>query len=113
MTWWIDKFGRLYQGDCISGDREATEAEVDSKERKTIFVVTMRQARLALLHEGLLQSADQAIAAMSGVEGETARIEWGYAGTVERSSPLVGAIGQLLGLDDAALDDLFALAARL
>lgn len=75
--------------------------------------VTMRQARLALLHEGLLNSADQAIAAMSGVEGETARIEWGYAGTVERSSPLVSAIGQLLGLNDAALDGLFALAAGL
>lgn len=76
-------------------------------------VVSMRQARLALLGAGLLAQVDAAIASMPGVEGEAARIEWEYATEVRRDSALVSAIGRLLGLDDAALDELFAQAAKL
>ena len=75
--------------------------------------VTMRQARLALLGAGLLQSVDAAVAAMPGVGGDAARIEWEYALSVERGSPLVAGLSASLGLTDAQLDALFTTAAGL
>ena len=71
--------------------------------------VTMRQARLALLAAGRLDDVDAAVASAP----RAVQIEWEYATTVERASPLVAAIGAGLSMDDAALDDLFAGAARL
>ena len=75
--------------------------------------VTMRQARLALLSAGLLAAVNAAIAAMPGVAGEAARIEWEYAQTVERDSPLVAGLTAALNLTQTQIDDLFALAATL
>jgi hypothetical protein len=71
--------------------------------------VTMRQARLALLAAGLLDDVDAAVASAS----RAVQIEWEFSGTVERASPLVAAIAAGLSMDDAALDALFAEAARL
>ena len=71
--------------------------------------VTMRQARLALLAGGYLQQVQQAMENA----GDAAKIEWEYAATVERESPIVAAMAQALGLDDAALDTLFTQAAGL
>jgi hypothetical protein len=73
-------------------------------------VVTMRQARLALLGAGVLDTADAAISAMTGIEGQAARIEWEYAHEIRRDSPLVTAMSAMLGLDAAALDALFVAA---
>ena len=78
-----------------------------------ITSVTMRQARLALLAANMLTAVNTAIAAMTGTEGEAARIEWEYAAEVRRDSALVQALTPALGLDDAALDDLFTAAAAL
>ena len=75
--------------------------------------VTMRQARLALLGVGLLQSVSDAVAAMPGIEGDAARIEWEYAQDVQRSNPFVAQLGAALGLDDAEIDALFVEAAKL
>lgn len=75
--------------------------------------VTMRQARLVLLANGFLADVNAAIQAMEGTEGEAARIEWEYAATVNRNSPLISAMGTILGLDDAALDTLFIAAAAI
>ena len=75
--------------------------------------VTMRQARLALLGAGLLASVDAAINSLPSPQKEAARIEWEYAAEVQRSSGLVPMMGTALGLDDAALDDLFIEAAAL
>lgn len=75
--------------------------------------VTMRQARLALLQAGLLGAVNQAVAAMPGVEGEAARIEWEFSTTVERHRPLVQSLVGALNLTETQLDDLFALAATL
>lgn len=71
-------------------------------------VVTMRQARLALLGAGLLAQVNAAITAMQGAEGDAARIEWEYAQEVSRDSPLVAALAGELGLTEGQLDDLFA-----
>lgn len=71
--------------------------------------VTMRQARLALLSIGMLQSVKEMVAGMP----ERAQIEWESAGTVERDSALVEALAPALGLSDAQLDELFITAATL
>ena len=76
-------------------------------------VVTMRQARLALLQAGLLQRAEEAIASMAGIDGDVARIEWQYASQVRREQPLVQQLATVLGLDRSALDELFTKAAAL
>lgn len=75
--------------------------------------VTMRQARLALLQNGMLTQVNDAVAAMPGAQGDAARIEWEFSSTVERHWPLVQALGAALGLTEAQLDDLFRLAATL
>jgi hypothetical protein len=75
--------------------------------------VTMRQARLALLGAGKLAMVDAAIDSLDSPEKETARIEWDYSSSVVRSRPLVVLLGQALGLDEDALDQLFITAAGL
>lgn len=76
-------------------------------------VVTMRQARLALLQAGLLAQVNTAVASMPGAAGDTARIEWEFSSTVERNRPLVQSLIGALGLTESQLDDLFRLAATL
>ncbi len=76
-------------------------------------VVTMRQARLALLGAGLLAQVNTAVANMPGAEGDAARIEWEYAQEVRRDSPLVAALSVALGLTDETLDNLYKIAAGL
>ena len=75
--------------------------------------VTMRQARLALLAAGKLSLVDPAIESLDSPEKDTARIEWDYSSKVERGRPLVAMLGEKLGLDDTALDQLFVTAAGL
>lgn len=76
-------------------------------------VVTMRQARLALLGAGLLAQVNTAVANMPGAEGDAARIEWEYAQEVRRDSPLVAALSAAFGWTSAQLDDLFTEGAKL
>lgn len=71
--------------------------------------VSMRQARLALLGAGLLDTVDVAIAQAGGA----AKIEWEYATEVRRDAPLVTQMGQMLNMDSAALDALFVQAVTL
>ena len=75
----------------------------------TPLVVTMRQARLALLRAGLLASVDAAVAARS----DAARIEWEYAAIVDRNSPLVASLSAALAMTQAQLDSLFTEASKL
>lgn len=72
--------------------------------------VTARQARLALLHIDALEEVAEAIEALPSPQRERARIEWEFAGTIERSSPLVAQLGAALALD---IDALFVAAAAL
>jgi len=76
-------------------------------------VVTMRQARLALLQNGMLTQVNTAVANMSGAAGDAARIEWEFSSTVERNRPLVQSLIGVLGLTESQLDDLFRQAATL
>lgn len=76
-------------------------------------VVTMRQARLALLQSGMLTQVNTSVANMPGAAGDAARIEWEFSSTVERNRPLVQSLIGAPGLTESQLDDLFRLAATL
>ena len=73
-------------------------------------VVTMRQARLALLQSGLLQTIQDAIA--NGTD-EAMKIEWEYATEVKRDWDSLVTLTTALGITDLQLDDLFQLASTL
>lgn len=96
-----------------------TKTQVDKRLAKAAQLsqipvsVTMRQARLALHADGLLQSVEGAIDAMPEPSRTTARIEWDYASRVERSSQFVAILGAAIGLDDAQMDELFMAASIL
>lgn len=72
-------------------------------------MVTMRQAKLALLQQGLLASVDSAI----NQAGDAAKIEWQHATEVKRDNALVTAVASQLNLTEQQLDDLFTLASTL
>lgn len=76
-------------------------------------IVTMRQARLALLAAGLLHQVDLAIDALPEPQRSAARIEWDYSSEVHRDRAFVQQLGQALGLSDEQLDALFIQAAAL
>lgn len=76
-------------------------------------IVTMRQARLALLQTNKLTAVNDALNAMTGPEGEAAKIEWEYATNVERNSPLVVALALSISLTEQGVDNLFTIAATL
>jgi hypothetical protein len=69
--------------------------------------VTMKQARLALLAAGHLAAVKAGIASMP----EADQIEWEFAATVVRATPLVATIATSLSLTEADLDALFTSAA--
>lgn len=72
-------------------------------------VVTMRQAQLALLADGLLDKVDAAVAQAP----RAVQVTWATAGTVERTNPLIASLQPSLGLTDEQVDALFAQAAAL
>ena len=76
-------------------------------------VVTMRQARLALLQAGVLPLVESAIASMESPAKEAAKIEWEYSQEVQRNKPFVQLLGASLGLTEEQLDNLFLLASTL
>lgn len=76
-------------------------------------VVSMRQARLALLSAGLLSKVSDAVQALPDAVGDASRIEWEYAGTIQRKHPLVTTLGASLGLTTEQIDNLFIMAATL
>ena len=75
--------------------------------------VTMRQARLALLAVGKLDTINTVIAGIEpAAQRQAIQIEWEYAQTVDRNSPWVAGLAPALALSDADLDSLFVFAAQ-
>lgn len=111
------KSGEFFFDKSISqSQREAIISIYDSHNPEKEVVpdsVTMRQARLALLKAGKLQAVNNAIAAMTGSQGEAARIEWDYSNEVRRSQPLTIALAQAIGMTEEEMDALFIEAAKL
>lgn len=75
--------------------------------------VTMRQARAALIARGQFATVNDHLTGMLGIDGQQARNEWEYSQTVERVRPLTAAMGQLIGLDAAGMDEWFVFATTL
>lgn len=75
--------------------------------------VTMRQARLALLDAGLLSSVQTAINSLPEPARTKAQIEWDYSNALQRDNSFVATLGAALGLNEAALDNLFIAASKL
>ncbi|MFN5802346.1 MAG: hypothetical protein ACK44V_05810 [Burkholderiales bacterium] len=90
-----------------------TPEPADAPPVPVITSVEMRQARLALLEQGLLTQVNNAVATMPGELGDKARIEWEFSNAVRRDKPLVQVVAASLGLTSQQIDDLFALAATL
>ena len=76
-------------------------------------VVTMRQARLALLGAGLLSQVDVTVNAMPAPHDAALRIWWEYSTTVERNNATVLQLASALQLTSQQLDALFVAAAGL
>lgn len=72
-------------------------------------VITIRQAKLALLQAGLFDDVEGAIAQAT----RTVQIEWESATEFRRDWPALLAMQPALGLTDEQIDDLFRLAATL
>lgn len=95
--------------------RNLTQEELDERVavKRRGMKVSMRQARLALLQQGLLSQVEAAIAAMDEPARSAVQIEWEYAHVVDRASPWIGEMSLALGLTDEQMDGLFELAAGL
>ena len=72
-----------------------------------IPTITMRQARMMLLNEGLLDEVNLAITT------DEQKIWWDYSTTVERNHPLVDAVLIALGKTSAEIDTMFIGASQL
>jgi hypothetical protein len=72
--------------------------------------ISMRQCRLVLLQQNLLNDV-QALIDTAG--NEAYKIEWEYASEVYRNAALVQIIAQELPLTEEQVDELFVLAATL
>ena len=109
------QFAHLLPPGCVEITEAEAEAirEANKPPQLVPQSVTMRQARLALLQAGKLQAVNNAIAAMTGAEGEAARIEWDYSNEVRRTQPLTIALAQAIGMTEAEMDALFVEAAKL
>lgn len=69
--------------------------------------VTMRQARLALLDVGLLDTIEQALNSLPEPQRTRSLIEWNHGSVVERDSALVTQMSSALGLTSEQVDNLF------
>lgn len=70
--------------------------------------ITLRQVRLYLLSIDLLDDLENIIS-----QNRAYQIEWEYANSIERESPLVKILGQTLNLDDEQIDNMFMEASKI
>jgi hypothetical protein len=100
-----ESIGWLYDGINFTSPPQPTPAIPQE--------VTMRQARLALLENGLLANVQPAINSLPEPDKTKAQIEWDYSNALQRSNPFVAVLGTALGLSSQDLDDLFIQASAL
>lgn len=76
-------------------------------------VVTMRQARIALLRVNKLSLIQPTINSLPSPDKEEAQITWEYSQEVQRNNGLVSKLAPTLGMTEKDIDDLFILAASI
>ena len=95
------------------------EADLDHadylhKKLTTPEKITLRQARLALLNMGLLDTVEEAITNIQDpTTRKAAQINWEYAENIFRISDLISMLEQSLQLTSDQIDDLFIAAAAM
>lgn len=105
----FDHDGRHYAG-WTREDAEAAgipDATLDAAElnaTRAAMSCTPRQARLALAAAGLLSAVETYIASAD----QAVQIDWEYASRYQRTYGAIADAATALGLDDAAVDALFA-----
>lgn len=110
----VETLGKEIYNKAISGEYgEIAEYVAPPVQVLIPSFVTMRQARLALLQQGLLSQVQTAIDSLPSPQKEAAQIEWDYSSEVHRDKPFVQLLGAALGLSNEELDDLFVLASTL
>lgn len=88
-----------------------TELELEQKRKESIPTsLTMRQTRLILLKNGMLEDVETTI---SLSEDKELQIEWEYASNIERNSPTVIKMQLALDVTDLQIDSMFAEASKL
>jgi len=97
----------------LNGDKWDIKDEIYRPALPIPTVVTMRQARLALLQAGLLPTVEAALDALEEPARSAAKIEWKYAQEVERGYPWVEQLTATMGMTEEQVDNLFILAATL
>jgi len=122
MKYFKDDKGEVYayaddgSQDALIGDKVAiTKLEAEAHLNPVLQpelpnVVTMRQARLALLEMGLLATVSEAVA--NGTD-ESIKIEWEYSTEINRDSASLIALSTVLGMSSDDLDNIFLLAGTL
>ena len=106
--------GMIRNGGALEFNQSRLDAHTAATRPTVPAEVTMRQARLALASVGLLDAVSKAISEIEdATQKKAAQIEWEYSAAVRRRQPLVLALAPALGLDDAALDQLFVAAGAL
>lgn len=94
-------------------DASPDEVEARLASKRAGMEVSMRQARLALLGAGKGGVVDTALSKLPSPMKEAAQIEWEYASTIRRDSPLIAQLGPAIGMTDEQVDALFEAAAKL
>lgn len=85
------------------------------KIRASLPNLTARQLRLGLVNGGFTLSQVQSVidSMPEGAAKETAKIEWEYATTFNRTHPLIATVGAALGLSDEQIDAMWMAAVDL
>lgn len=93
----------------------AIAADIEAKRKASVPAsVTRRQAKQALLLNGLLANVQPAIDAIpDAAQRAMIQIEWDDSQVFERNRPALIALGSALGLSDIQLDNLFIEASQL
>ena len=110
-----EELGRNLHASALAGDFGEIAPYVEPEPLPPVIpsIVSMRQARLALLSAGLLSQINSAIDSLPSPDKEAAQIEWEYSQEVNRNKAFVQTLAAALGLTDEQLDNLFITASQL
>ncbi|WP_457585833.1 hypothetical protein [Ensifer canadensis] len=101
--------------DFLIGSYMTPAAQTPEEVREQIPALTARQFRLGLVAGGYAPA--QVIKAIDtmpdGTAKETAKIEWEYAATFNRTHPLIATVAVALGLNDSQIDAMWLTAVNL
>lgn len=94
---------------------DLSQEQITANYRKLIpTAITMRQARLILLQNSLLDNIGPAIAAITDLTmRRSAEIEWEFSNEVQRDNLLIAQLSAALGLSETDLDNLFIAGSKL